>query len=347
MLKHKHNYVPILKTKAGEMWSLRNLQPTVKAQMTPLLEMHKPDKRKDKTQKPLDKHIEDVCEAIKKACGTSNVFFLDTEWINNIHGTAAAITMSLSTCRAIGLKPIPVVKINYDDQSLQAVKSAIEFDRRGCMLRLDFEDVAAQAAIRGVLECLGLHESDVHLLLDYRENPMNLGEDVQKVTSIQQWGAFTAGSGAFPKTISTLPQKTWVDIPRHDWNTWEQSTKGGALPRNPTFSDYATRCPGAPPGGGDPHVHLRYTTERKWLLHLDGTLHDGKAENMPWICRQLIGHTEFNGREFSEGDKEIHGIAYQGEVAKEETGGTTQWVQWGVNHHLTFVVRQLQSHASL
>jgi hypothetical protein len=349
MFDHKH-YVPILKTKKGEIWSLRKLRSPWRAQMTPLLEMHKPPKPTKGTgqpPKPLEEHIQDVCEAIKQAWGTSNLFFLDTEWINSIRGTSAAVTMSLNACRASGLKPIPVVRINHDNHSLDAIKSAIYIDLRGCMIRVDFEDVNAQIAIRGVLKYLELQKSEMHFLLDYRDHAMNLTEDVPKILSLKEWATFTASSGAFPKTISTLPQKMWVDIPRHDWNTWEQSMTAGELPRKPAFSDYATRYPGAPAEGGDPHVHLRYTQENKWLVYLDGTVQSGDAKNMPSICRRLIGHPGYSGQSFSEGDKEIFSIAYQGDASEELSGGATQWVQWCANHHLTFVAQQLQTHTGV
>ncbi len=307
-----------------------------------MLEIHKPTKRKDQPLKPLGEHIKDVCTSIKQAWG-SNIFFLDTEWINPVQGAEATITKCLDSCRSIGLKAIPVVKINYDQRSFDAVREAIRADERGCMLRVDFEDVGAQVAIEGALECLRLRKSQVHLLIDYREHAMRLAEDVARVISVEDWITLTTASGAFPRQIATLPQRAWTDLPRHDWNTWQQSIKSGDLPRKPTFSDYATRSPGKPPGGGDPHVHLRYTKESKWLVYLDGTVQDGMAKNMPPICRELLSLGEYDGCNFSQGDREIHNTAYQGDAPKEKPGGSTQWVQWCVNHHLTFTANQIKN----
>src|SRR5688572_27987906 len=113
MFDHKH-YVPIMKTKAGEAWALFNLDGKLRQQMTPVLEIHKPKKEKDKPAKPMVEHIHDVCELIKVNWGTVYPFFLDTEWVNSQHGTTSALTTAIEACRVRGLKAIPVVRTDYD-----------------------------------------------------------------------------------------------------------------------------------------------------------------------------------------------------------------------------------------
>lgn len=342
MFDQKH-YVPILKTKAGEIWSLRNLHPKWRSLVTPLLEIHPPSKKKDKPLKPMVEHVDDVCESIRKCWGTTNPFFIDTEWLNRKHDPSHVLTTVLNACRLRGLKSIPVLKIGYDRDALDTVKAAIGRDARGCMLRVDAEDIGAHSVIHRVMDYIALQKCEVHLLIDYRENSMSLAEDVPNLPSISEWMTFSAASSAFPKTVSTLDPQTWIDIPRNDWNAWERSMLKDRLLRKPTFSDYGTRCPGPPPGGGDPLVHLRYTRNTKWMVYADGTLQSGDADNMRSICRKLILLKDFDGREFSLGDKEINRIGNQW----KEKGGATQWLQWCLNHHLTFVARQIQSHAAL
>ena len=338
-----NHYVPILKTKAGEMWALMHMESKWRAQMTPLFEVHKHKVKKDTKPKPLDLHVGGVCESILKCWGTSDPFFLDTEWINRDYGMNEALTVALNACRNLGLKAIPVIKIGYDDTALSAVKSAVAMDGRGCMLRLDFEDAGARTAVGAMFNRLGMELTDAHLMLDYREHTMKLIEDVHRLPALGEWKTFTASSAAFPKTISTMPPKTWIDVPRHDWNAWEQSTAHGDLPRNAIFSDYATRCAGPPANGGDPIVHLRYTKDRKWLVYRDGTVHSGDAPRMKLICRKLIARRDYDRPDFSEGDREISIIAHQ----DEKMGNPRQWVQWCVSHHLTFVTQQLQSLAAI
>jgi hypothetical protein len=352
MFDHKH-YLSILKTKAGERWALENVDFPLRTKMTPLLEIHPPKnrkkgeaksnkKKKKKSPETLNEHIQAICASIKDFWGP-NPFFLDTEWVNDMHVADSALAVALEACRSNGLKAIPVVRFSLDDKVLDAAKTAIELDNRGCMLRLDPDDFGAQAAINGVLDYLNLHAAEVHLLMDYGKNPMNLADDVKKVPSINDWKTFSAASAAFPKTIKNLPQRTWIKVPRYDWTAWEQAVTRGALPRKPTFGDYATRCSGAPPGGGDPFVHLRYTKDQDWIVLINGTLQSGDADKMPSICRSLIERSDFDGYEFSKGDSAINWIAGQ----NEDTGGPTEWVQWCANHHLQYVIKQIQSRSDL
>lgn len=342
---HKH-YVPILKTKAGELWALANLERQHRTRLTPLLELHRPKKEKDKPPVPLRKHVNNVCDDIAKSWGRMLPFFLDTEWIKQ-KNHAAALTAVLGACRAKMLSVIPVVRLGYDTAALDVIKSVIEGSEAGYMLRIDFEDASAHPAIGGVVNHLGLPKGRVHLMLDYREKPMNLGEDVQRLPSILEWKTFSAASAAFPRTIFDLPVKLWNELPRSDWKAWEAAVASGALPRKPTFSDHATRCSGPPPGGGDPKVHLRYTKDSHWFVYSDGRVRDGQSPRMRSICRNLIAKPElFSGREFSQGDREIYRIARTSKE-KKKNGGTQGWVQWGVNHHLAFAVTQIQSHSGI
>lgn len=254
MFDHKH-YVPILKTKLAEIWSLAHLRTDCRTNITPLLEVHRPKKQKDKPPPPMIAHIEKVFDSIRLRWGVAP-FFVDTEWINDPHDAAAAITETLNACRRREMKAIPVVKIGYDDVALDAIKSAVEIDGRGYMFRVDAEDAGAHVVIGRILSYLGVSKGEVHLLLDYKEQPMNLAVDILRLPSIDEWATLSAASAAFPKTISNLPQRTWIDMPRFDWNSWERSTREDSLARKPTFSDYATRCAGPPANGGDPIVHL-------------------------------------------------------------------------------------------
>jgi len=55
------------------------------------------------------------------------------------------------------------------------------------------------------------------------------------------------------------------------------------------------------------------------------------------ICQSLVSQLFYNGAAFSAGDREIADIAQKA----INSGGGQQWTQWGVSHHLEFVVNQL------
>jgi hypothetical protein len=125
-------------------------------------------------------------------------------------------------------------------------------------------------------------------------------------------------------------------IPRYDWSSWHNAI-GHGLQRDPIFSDYTMRPPGAPAEFGAPSVNLRYALEDHWRVQMGGRFRDGAAPEIHAMCAQLVASPEYSGEEFSTGDEEIDRVSDD----DEGTGGPTQWLQWCVSHHIEFVVEQL------
>lgn len=61
---------------------------------------------------------------------------------------------------------------------------------------------------------------------------------------------------------------------------------------------------------------------------------------IPQICLELIRRPEFDGKDFSRGDWMIEQVA-EGNV--EKYGSPRQWIQWCLDHHMTFVANQLRT----
>src|SRR5580698_4983313 len=93
--KNGIRYVPILKTKKAEFWSVANLTPNARAAITPLFEMTGvPKKRKkknpvnaseppklEKPPKAFSEHTADKCKKIAAAWGTKEFFLDHHRWI--------------------------------------------------------------------------------------------------------------------------------------------------------------------------------------------------------------------------------------------------------------------------
>ncbi len=87
---------------------------------------------------------------------------------------------------------------------------------------------------------------------------------------------------------------------------------------------------------------IRYTTTDDWLVmrgeglkNKNGPRHAQYAAN----AQLLVERKEFCGSDFSEGDAYIWRAAH-GENAGP--GNPEAWLRAGLNHHLTFVVRQIR-----
>ncbi len=329
----KFVYVPIVKSKGGERWALSNLLQDTRPRVLPIVELH------DHNSKELDKHLEATGEELAEAW--SERFYLDGIWLHGEAGSPSILDRVFSYARDCSLRAIPVVRTTFSPGSLHRVGAIVEEDGRGCLIRATPDQLGDTARFDAVLEAIGLSPKQVDFLLDYRGRSMDLAHDVPSVPYLAEWRRFIAASGMFPRSVSNLPLRTWQSLQRFDWTSWQAGLASG-LPRDPIFGDYVTRAPGAPAGGGNPPVNLRYASDDFWAVRVDGRHQDGDAPEMHSICESLLEQPFFRGEEFSAGDMEIVRTA----DPEEGPGGPMQWLQWGVSHHIEQVVDQLTSVAA-
>lgn len=332
MFDHRH-YVPILKTKQGEQWALQHLAQADRPLMTPVLEIH------THRSLPATDHITALCPNLVTAWGGQQPVFLDTCWLHPPNGNPSVITHTFAQARAAGLQAIPVVRITWDPASLAAVTAVVQEDQRGVMLRLDPSEIAVSHVINVTLQMLGLTPADVHLLVDYRNHPMQLTTHVPAISMLADWQTVTAAAAAFPASLSTYPLYIWHSLPRLAWQSWRTDLSAGGLPRKPAFGDYTIRDCGAAPSFGAPSTNIRYCRDQEWKVRLGGRLRDGQATDIFGICQSLVSGPHFDGPTFSHGDHVINEVAQQ----NDGPGAAQHWLQWPLNHHLTFVGRQIQS----
>jgi hypothetical protein len=332
MAKSRVAYVPILKTKAGERWALSHLRPATRASIRPLLEFHE---HKDKST---DEHVAGLCDDLVAEWGTDRTFYLDGRWLHGDGGDPSVLATIFAAAQERDLRAVPVVRPTFDESTLEQVRAIVEAGGRGYMLRVGPAVLDDPHALDAVTEAIGLPPGQVDLLLDYRNRPMSLGRDARRVPRMGEWRRLVAASGAFPSSLAGLTLHEWHGLPRHDWLSWRDGIAGD-LPRRPVYADYAMRDPGAPADFGSPSVNVRYATDTAWLVQVGGKVKDGASPEMHALCRALVERPEFTGVDFSAGDAELARVA----DADEGPGNSTQWLQWCVNHHLEFTVRQLSS----
>jgi hypothetical protein len=345
----KH-YVPILKTKRGELTALNDLFPDDRTRLTPLFELHPktmenpvPGGTPKNVPAPVAQVAEQVCVAIAKTKTARYPMFLDTAWYDGKTriGDPDAVAALFQEARNVGLRAIPVVRSSYDGPMLRQIRNEIARDRGGCLFRIRaFEFHVAPPDFGAMLAALDVKQPDVHLLIDYGSAAMQLKEDLALIPNISRWRTLTSASGAFPESLVNLQRLTWHDIPREDWTSWKTGLASD-LPRKPTFSDYACRFTGRPPTGGRAGVNLRYAVKNKWLVQTSGLVSEGRSPDMIKICADLVKHPLFCKALHCAGDAQ-----YASRVPpNRRPGSPEQWVQWSVNHHLTFVVGELARHA--
>jgi hypothetical protein len=241
-MKSKLLYCPIMKSKTGERWALRNLRDETRAKIRPAIEIHKP------RNKPLDLHLNETCESLHE-CWGSNRLYIDGVWLQGDGGDPGTLNQIFVAARTNDLHAIPIVRPDFSNESLAAVHDIAAEDGRGCLLRTTPEEAMDGELLGTVVDALGIPLSRINLLVDYARGPMNLEMHVRSVAFLADWRHFIAGSGVFPQSIARFPQTSWETVDRGDWSPWCAGIESG-LDRDPIFADYTTRAPGAPAGGG-------------------------------------------------------------------------------------------------
>ena len=213
-------------------------------------------------------------------------------------------------------------------------------------LRLNRHDLESGALACNVSTWISSHETDpsqVHLVLDVQiVDPTDQGylRLYSDIPLLDKWKTVTIAGGSFPKDLQELSVGEHL-LPRTEWDCWKQLVRARLL-RIPTFGDYATLHPYLQPAfsGMNVSASIRYTTDEHWLvMRGEGLLNkDGAGHaQYPANAQLLMERPEFCGRDFSFGDNYI----YERPFKIDQPGTPRNWVTAGVNHHVTFVVRQI------
>ena len=337
MYDHKH-YVPILRWKQGEQLALRELYPRDRSSMTPLVEI----------PRDYEKDIDKTVNAVAKNWGSSELFVdiapilsrVGSPWGRN------PVTAFFNAARNQGLGLIPVTGLRGSVECLAAVRDVIAKDQRGACVRLFRADLARQTLnteLKSLVSLLGTGRNLIDLVLDlqiFDRADQGFARFCSALPNLTDWRTFTIAAGAFPEDLTGLSVGQH-NLPRYDWSSWRGQVCN-ALPRRPTYGDYATLHPFLKPDmqGLNPSASIRYTSDEHWVvMRGEGLRNKGGPGHVqyPANAELLTLRPEYCGQYFSFGDNYIYEIS----LNKGKTGNPQTWVTAGVNHHLTFAVRQI------
>lgn len=358
MFNAKH-YVPILKGKEGEFAALRSLDASTKDALTPMIEITAVpwDYTNDQPQRTLDEHLRPIADKILRSWLPERPIFVDVRWIpgtDTVDDGRTALSYVLDDARAKGLTVIPVTGFGRSPQYRTSVKNAIATDGNGVCLRLERDDFAtvSGAYLDAFLDDLQVNPETVDLVIDFRD--IIQGQDstlalaaqaiISNLPHIEKWRSLTLSASAFPINLSGVPANTTFNAERTEWLLWQSlRARRSAIPRFPTFSDYAISHPDVP-DDVDPRTmrmsaNLRYTASEYWLLLKERNVKNYGFDQFNDLCRELVSRPEYSGRGFSWGDTFIDDRASN----QESPGNATTWRRVGTSHHLTFVTRQIAS----
>lgn len=314
-------------------------------------------------QKFKEKRIKEIPEEILQSWGTRSIFLDFTLLYNGVQLKIDSLNEIASTSAEKGLKIIPVLNLNDDSKIREVVAAHYQKYDQGICLRVTPSDLADTATLNKKIETLlkdfNFSRKNIDLLIDIKEIKENGGQYLQfmnagqRIENLSEWRNFIFASGAFPENLSECKLDEPTSLPRFDWQNWSRHIREKKLTRNPIFADYTIRNPIFKEALQyyTPTPSIKYTLENDWLI-LKGKMrqHEHYLANAKLLVEDMTD--TFRGEKFSWGDKNIAEKAkYYHQYVKDiksgklkqgkGTGRNTDWIAWGINHHVIVVLNQI------
>jgi Beta protein len=360
MSKTQPGYIAVLKGKEGEYAALEELSVDARATLMPLIEVPDVpyDYANDTRAKSLDDHVSGVAERLRR-CWPNRPLYLDMPWFEEneqLEDGRVAFEGVLNDCLRLGVNAIPVVSRSNSEAYLVAAGRYARTTRQGGCIRLlipDFDEaVDVESDIRRLLDGLGADDaSSVDLVIDLENLAMDTARAVLVTRSIfsmmprrDEWRRIVLAAASFPEDLSDIDAATITTLPRREWDLWTTLHKRPErLPRpDIIYADYAVAHPYTKeldPRTMRMSASIRYTTPNSWIVTKGRNVRQYGFDQYFELAKDLAQHPEFQGRDFSWGDKYIADCA----VGMIGPGNATTWRKVGTNHHLTLVARQVAS----
>lgn len=349
-------YVPLLKWKQGEQNALKNLSDGVKCKISPILELVKIPKRK---YPPSTKeYIEENINSILSSWGVEQVYIDLYDFDEDACLDDGTHFMSYLFDRLVAndVNAIPVVSSTRSNLFKSSIKNICNKYKTGICIRLQEEDFGdSQAIIKKIMNDNNVRFSDTSLVLDFKEihqDKINLNILAIKtlIEQINKLGMFYrvifCGTG-FPTSLSHIKRNTVGKIPRNEWVLWEKLyNNSSALPILPEYGDYNITNPDMIEF--DPvrmHIggKIKYTYENDILIFKGSSFRRDGSHQMHQIASRVVKSSCFMGKDFSWGDEYIYNCSKETVTC----GNPTTWVTVGVNHHITYVIKQLSTMSAI
>jgi hypothetical protein len=355
------HYVPVLKGKQGEFRALSELETLIKDKITPLIEAPPIPLNYDtgEPSKLVDEHLERFIPNIVKCWGKTRYAFIDLNFIPDTQGSNGRHPLSniFQQGRTESLSLIPVTGLYRDGDYQSAIKEIVAEDDRGACIRIlpsDIENEELDTSLTELMETLDIRRSETDLIIDLKEIQKDqigllvrsVRDVIRNLTAPEDWRTLALIATSFPQTMAGFEPNTVSLTNRAEWQLWttllHNKTK---IPRMPTFGDYTVVHPELLEI--DPRImqlgaKIKYTYDNDWIIVKGTSIKRGGAEQNRDLCRSLTSLSEYKRSEFSWGDKFIQDCA-DGIIGP---GSQTNWVSVGVNHHITFVVKQLSNYVA-
>lgn len=351
---NERQYVPILRWKRGERGALKELADTDKQRVTPLIELPPSlfTLEYDAGDQDLRGVLIRATGDIRKTWGTRPAFCDLGLMPPRAEATGGdhPVTLVWEYARRQRLNLIPVTGLRRSQRYQSAVTRVIGQAGSGVCIRLTSEQLDSatfRSDLSGLMASCRVQPGTVDLVIDRRAvNDLSrpIGELLRRLPTVSEWRTLTVAGGSFPRDLSGFAVGQHRH-PRLEWRMWTREVLDAeGVERRVTFADYTTQHAvfAEPPRQANFSASIRYTSTDYWVvMRGEGVFNDDSAGFAQWPANAslLCERQEFCGPRFSAGDSYIASHTVLG----ASTGNAESWLRAGVNHHITFVVRQIAS----
>lgn len=344
-------YVPILKTKQGELAALTNLTSQQAAVIKPLLDLHEVTPFKNQAS------VAKFATRISQAWRFGSDLYVDVSLAASYQNPSlvpSPLMVLFQEFQQVQLSVIPVTD-PYRPSGFQAtVSQAANSFGRGICIRIMRDWLVNRAQLLAdIATCLAqLHVSakNTDLIIDLGDipslpthaqaySPWIVGE-INALHTANPWRSIVLAGTSFPQIIQGNPQ-TILAFHRVEWALWNNVRQDTSLQCIPHFGDYACHSAAhlAPARYMSPSPKIRYTDVDRWLVIKGQSVKQAAPTQYYALAQAMIARPEFCGAQFSFGDSYVAQRGAPGTQAS--TGYFTQWLAADINHHLAYVAGQI------
>lgn len=334
-------YVPIVKCKMGEQKALLNLDDQVKDNIIPLIEI-------PLFSQAMTKKGTTVEGLISSFWDKRNYFFyFMPDWYSDLDDFNDFIEEKVKPLCHDSCA-IPVIDLSLVD----FIKDWSDISQNGVAIRLrnnDFGDI--EEILNPLFDETTLTRNQIHLIFDLQyvgENDLFSKISVLKAAfsdldKASEFRSIVISSVSFPKQLPSMESKKIYRFKRVETEIFAMALKlSERFNFNYVYSDYG-------PSdieenifvvGMSPNFKIKYTAFDDYLYIKGIPVKKGGLDlgNVRELAKILVECSDFSGEDYSWGDKNIFNIALG---ASASSGNLTTWVSYSMNHHITFITRQI------
>jgi hypothetical protein len=343
-------YQPILKGKKAEFDAWQNVRASKRKHAVPLFELVV----KDGTDADLASFRDRLLSSTHGGDTVAvDVRSLGSDAVESSSGLRPYSWLVRET-QSSGVKVRPVIYLDDEDVVAQDALTASQANNELIVLRIgggnaDPAPANEDDSLQHYCATIGVVPTAVHLLIDFGGI---YGSDIGSLQRLANsyltwisangtWASVTLASGAFPSQITALAKSTANMVPRLDGALWNLTHPTSPVP-DLKFGDYGIRHPELPEAGfGGPLPNLRYATTSDWIVWREAKHKKYPNGSFYTACAGVVGLPQYSGAGYSWADGVIAAKAACQPGPAPGAGTGAEWITYGMNRHLEFVIDRL------